>query len=653
MTRHGHKDATTDSETIQGWWAETPKANIGIPTGPESGILVVDLDGQEGIEAFAKLEAENGPLPKTPTVRTGGDGKHLYFNCPSGVEVRNKTKLQGLAIDVRGDGGYVIAAGSNHPEGRYEWEIPPDEAPLAEAPEWLMKFVTDRASPAIDHATTDNEALFDEITGEPDLRTAPGAPEGKRHETACRLIGRALGRGIDPKEVLKDALAWAKRCDPPFEEDEVRRIWSDLLVKDVAKFAHLAQEERPWPEPDDAMFHGLAGEIVRAIEPSTEADPVAILVHLLVFFGNVIGRHAYFIADGIKHFTNLFAVVVGRTSKGRKGTSESWVREFFQWVDQKWASQRIQSGSSSGEGLIWAVRDPIEKTEPIKERGTGKIIEYQKIIADPGIEDKRLLVREPEFASVLRVMKREGNTLTTTIRDSWDTGDLRTMTKNSPARATGAHISIIGHITQEELKQSMDYVEGFNGFANRFLWICAERSKLLPEGGALVDLKGYIDRMIGAVTFASQAGQMHRDDEARKLWSEIYAELAKEHAGLLGAVTSRSEAQVLRLSMMYALLDGSVIIRPEHLRAARALWQYVVDSASYIFGRSTGDTLADRLLKIIRSRPCTLKNLHAETGRHLSSDQMRGALERLRRLGLIKRDSIKTGGRNAELWSVV
>ena len=135
MTTHGHKDATIDEGTIRAWWGNTPKANIGIRTGKESGIFVVDLDGEEGIEALAKLETEHDALPRTPTVRTGGGGRHRYFKYPLGVEVKNKIKILRLPIDVRGDGGYVIGAGSNHPNGEYRWEITPDEAPLAEAPE--------------------------------------------------------------------------------------------------------------------------------------------------------------------------------------------------------------------------------------------------------------------------------------------------------------------------------------------------------------------------------------------------------------------------------------------------------------------------------------------------------------------------------------
>ena len=96
--------------------------------------------------------------------------------------------------------------------------------------------------------------------------------------------------------------------------------------------------------------------------------------------------------------------------------------------------------------MIWAVRDEISKQEPIRKGG--RITGYQEVVVDHGIEDKRLLVLEAEFASPLRVLGREGNILSAVIREGWDTGDLRTLTKNSAAKATGAHITILGHITK-------------------------------------------------------------------------------------------------------------------------------------------------------------------------------------------------------------
>ena len=191
-------------------------------------------------------------------------------------------------------------------------------------------------------------------------------------------------------------------------------------------------------------------------------------------------------AEADYHGTNLFTVMVGETAKGRKGSSRGHIHELFSRIDPVWANTRNMGGLSSGEGLIWAVRDPIEKTEAIKEKGryTG---EYETVIVDAGVDDKRLLVFEPEFASVLKVMVREGSTLSPLVRQAWDTGNLRTMVKNNPAVATGAHISILGHVTKDELLKYLSDTEAGNGFANRFMWFCVRRSQVLPEGGGTPD----------------------------------------------------------------------------------------------------------------------------------------------------------------------
>src|SRR5262249_17500414 len=149
---------------------------------------------------------------------------------------------------------------------------------------------------------------------------------------------------------------------------------------------------------------------------------------------------------------------------GRKGTAEGQVRVRMRAVDEGWATDRVQSGLSSGEGLIWAVRDPIEKREPIKLGG--RVVGYETVVADDGVAGKRVLVFDTGFASTRRVLGRDGNTLSATIRQAWDSGNLRTLTKNSPARATGSHISLIAHITRDELLRYLDRTEMGNGFAN-------------------------------------------------------------------------------------------------------------------------------------------------------------------------------------------
>jgi hypothetical protein len=184
--------------------------------------------------------------------------------------------------------------------------------------------------------------------------------------------------------------------------------------------------DRNWPDPPAVpAFHGLAGDFVRAIDPYSEADPAAILLQFLTAFGSVVGSSPRFMVGATPHHLNEFVLIVGRTAKSRKGTSLGEVRAALAAVDDGWARSRVLPGLSSGEGVIYHVRD--------EHWGRNKKGEQELI--DEGVTDKRLLVLEAEFASALRVMQREGNTLSPVLRCAWDALPLGTLTKNSPQRA--------------------------------------------------------------------------------------------------------------------------------------------------------------------------------------------------------------------------
>ncbi|HKI11134.1 MAG TPA: hypothetical protein VKA02_03395 [Candidatus Acidoferrum sp.] len=422
----------------------------------------------------------------------------------------------------------------------------------------------------------------------------------------------------------------------------------------------LAEVERPvqeapaWPKPLAVeAFHGLAGDVVHTIEPHSEADPAALLIQFLAAFGVAAGRFAYFAVEADRHYSNFNGVIVGQTSKSRKGTSWGNVRRVFEMADGDWASKRILTGLSSGEGLIWAVRDTIYKREAVKK--SGRVVDYQEVEADAGITDKRLLVLESEFTSALRMMGRDGNCLSPVVRDSWDRGELELMTKNSPARATGAHIGILGHACREELLRYLNSTEAGNGFANRFLWICAKRSKCLPDGGALREesIVPLADKLREALEFAKGSHDIHRDEEATAMWRGVYPALSEGKPGLLGAVIGRGEAQVVRLSLIYALLDLSNVIRAEHLAAALAVWDYAESSARFIFGESLGYPEADRLLAALRTTPEGLSRseVSAVFGRHRTESEIDSALRALTESGLAEQHSVETQGRSREVWS--
>jgi hypothetical protein len=306
-----------------------------------------------------------------------------------------------------------------------------------------------------------------------------------------------------------------------------------------------------------------------------------------------------------------------------------------------------------GEGLIHAVRDPTEKQEPIKDKG--RVTGYQTVIVDAGVDDKRAYVVEAEFASVLRVATRDGNTLSAIIRQAWDGGNLRVMTRNNPVRARGAHISIIGHITRDELLRSLDQTERANGFANRFLYVCVRRSKCLPEGGALndSDLNPLVERLRHALEYGRKAHELRRDGEAVALWREVYSRLSEGNKGMLGAITSRAEAQCVRLAAIYALLDCSSVIRRVHLEAALALWQYAEHSARFIFGDSLGDRLADEILGALREASdvgLSRTQLRDLFKRNVDADRIGGALACLSENGLAHSRKEMGDGRPTTRW---
>jgi hypothetical protein len=219
-------------------------------------------------------------------------------------------------------------------------------------------------------------------------------------------------------------------------------------------------------------------------------------------------------------------------------------------------------------------------------------------------------------------------------------------------RATGAHVSVIGHITADELRRYLDRTEAANGLANRFLFVCAQRSKLLPRGGGRIDWTGIEGRLRHTLAAASNIGEVGRTDAAWAIWEAVYPELSADRPGLLGAVLGRAEAQVLRLALVYALLDRQAFVDAPHLRAALACWEYAEASARHVFADILGDPTADEILRLLRGAPegVTRNGVMDHFGRNRSSNEIARALAMLARDNLVVRETVATGGRPAERW---
>jgi hypothetical protein len=394
---------------------------------------------------------------------------------------------------------------------------------------------------------------------------------------------------------------------------------------------------RPAANPNlgEAALHGLAGLAVRTIAPHTEAHPASILLQLLAAFGNLVGRGPHCMVDATRHSLNLYVVLVGDSSKGRKGTSWNQVARLFAEVDQTWFSTRITSARLTANGLVSALRD---QQSPA---------------------DRRLLVLSEEFASVLHTLKCGNAHLSPMLRCAWDSGDLSTPDMQQQLRATGTHISLIAHITQRELAKNLRRAEAQNGFANRCLWTWVHRSSCIPDGGSLSagDLAPIVRALRHALDWATAAPEIlfRRDAAARELWHDRYPVLSQLRPGLRGAATSRAEAQVLRLSAIYAALDSTSLIGLPHLQAALAVWDYCYASASLLFGLSTGDPIADRIREAVEasdeglSKSKIARLFHG----HVERDRIDAALETLVSLGALSLRNQLTGGRPSNHWSAL
>ena len=433
-----------------------------------------------------------------------------------------------------------------------------------------------------------------------------------------------------------------EECVPPEPTAEhspgVERLWD---VPIVGRYYYQGLESSgAYLFMGDHMLNKLdaeTGELLRSTRFGLE-------------YGMLVGPDPHFMVGLQRHEMRVWPVIVGPTGRGRKGLSHAEIVGVYKRVLEDFYD-RLTTGLSSGEGLIAAVHDPIYRREAIKEKGL--VTGYQEIEIDAGVEDKRLLVVEPEFARTLRVLGRDGNTLSPVLRLAWDDGNLKTMTK-SPVTATGAHITIIAHVTKEELLRHLDSTEAASGFANRFLWIAARRNRLLPDGGKVPssELNDIVQGLHEALSFAAQVEEMGRDEEASALWHRVYHDLSQGKPGLFGAVVGRAEPYVMRLACIYALMDISGAVTAKHLTAALALWEYAEHTVRYIWGDATGDQTADTILRALRAQgPMTQTAINYLFGRNVSADRIANALSLLIEANLIVAQEVETSGRPATLWS--
>ncbi|MFC1895334.1 hypothetical protein ACFL0Q_01540 [Thermodesulfobacteriota bacterium] len=403
---------------------------------------------------------------------------------------------------------------------------------------------------------------------------------------------------------------------------------------------------RPFPELEPSALYGVAGEFVRLATRKSEAHPAAVLSTLLARVGVEVGSGPYVPVGDTEHRAKLYVAIVGISSKSRKGTSAGPVNRLFMQNSQNSHLRKPANKSpgplSSGEGLIYRVRDPVRNWQVDKSTGQGSWV-----VTDPGEEDKRLFVLDEELAAGLQCTRREGNTLSTVLRCLWDSGNAEPLTKTSRISVTGGHVGVVTHITLAELNRVLNETELLNGFANRFLWICARRDtlKAFPEAMPEDKLIRLQERIFSKLSRFQERCEMSLDYPARGLWEKIYPFLSQDRPGLVGTVLNRAEAQVLRLALIYAILDGSMFIGLPHLHAALAFWRYAEASAHFIFGGRETEPRAQKIVDALQNGPLETSGLYAVFSNHISKRELEATLNSLIASGRIEyRDEVKEPG---------
>ncbi len=622
----GFLENTRDPDRIRTLLSAGSEPNYGLVC--PDGVFVLDVDG-EGVARLAELEATHGPLP--PTLRTNtAHGQHVFLRWPASLP-RPIGHLFGY-VTRWGSGsnaGYVIGPRSVHASGAV---YAPASAfvEIAELPgTWAHALIA---------PVTASELTIDIEPGGYEL-PAPGYSEA-RYDAIRDYIASRYMRGLSRDEILAGVLTvLAPRFADPLTEDEIRlrfdRAWkgtpgrlgepttSDGVVEVTAQQASrgvLTEALPEWPAPpDDAAYHGPVGEIVQLVARRTEADPVGILGTLLASAGACMGHWRY-IHQGSAQAANLFVVLVGESSSGRKGTAGSIAREVMTAAYPDW-QKLIVAGLGSGEGLI-------------SRLGAGEKPEH------------RALVMESEFGRLLTVMGRDGSTLSPVVRDAWDGVPMGRFLAREQALVTWHHVGMVAHITPVELRAKLTNVDAANGFGNRFLWLAVRRTRLMPfpESPRGLIAPHLLTQINQAIEAAQVPSEVPWSEAAREYWEVLYADLAMEHrVGLLGALSARTEAQIVRLALVYALLDRSSTIDIEHLHAGRSLWDYAARSVRYVFGASTGNRDADSLRTYLADGPMEWENAKKVLGLRRGSD-LEDAVRVLAELGIAETVTVPRAG---------
>jgi hypothetical protein len=362
-------------------------------------------------------------------------------------------------------------------------------------------------------------------------------------------------------------------------------VTGELDALAAAERAQVAKARLWLPPIDGDVFGCYLGQLAERLDPHTEADPVGVMATLLATAGVHLGPGPHLEIGYERHPLLVWPLLIGATGSGKKGTAYNAAKALMVRADNEFVASNVHSGLSSGEGLaaVFATDGSDGDGKPAKAR----------LLPDGDI---RLLAFEPEWASVMARMKREGNTLSATLRAAWEGGNLSTL--NVDARvARHSHIGILGHITPKEFTAKVSASDMAGGTYNRFLPIAVAQSKFLADPGMVgADMMDELGASLAArLRHAGRFGAIGFTEAGALAWRRLYVEFGSHTGdgdGALVEFISRAAPNCLRIAAIYAALDRTDRITPAHLTAAAALVRYSIESARAVLHGSVDSELA-------------------------------------------------------------
>jgi Primase C terminal 2 (PriCT-2)/Protein of unknown function (DUF3987) len=416
------------------------------------------------------------------------------------------------------------------------------------------------------------------------------------------------------------------------------------------------------PDLAAPMFYGPLGEVVRKIDPLTEADPRGVMTCLLVMLGNWIGRRYYLAAGADRHFPAQQTLLVGKSALARKGTAGNLAKAAMEVFDPDWVKNNVFHAVNSGQGIAYTVKGLDER---VKESGRS-------------LGDKRALFRIDEFADALKKAQQKDNTILQTLRVAWDGGTLENTSISRNLRVSDATISVIGMITEAELRELIDPAQLATGSYNRINFCMVERSKVLrghpptitdAHLSGMRELREAVDGLQSKITFVTKGmsepitlapegipAPIKLSDAASEMAVELKARWETEGANWVEQANTRSYVHILRYALIYAVADASPKIEPAHLTAAEDLVRYFAEGIRQQATAELSDKIAERILTHMREAPDEALSRSdiscAVFQRNVGAKDLENAISQLEKLGLIRKYLVETKGRPRTMYAL-